>query len=267
MEPPSGFEHGTPGSGIHVISHGNHLKSVRLYLIKQKMQKKKLGFFDEHFSTGKNELIGEDNIEYNSNTTEPGSGEINVDECDDEQSFSRDIGTITEPSEALPIPMLFAHITREADVSTFPGMFKAIFEMLKPKAQVMTYWDGQKKTLRLHKRANSAQLSQTLLSSPNYNLDPLLLPISNDGPARKLSLEQELLLTLMKITLNLLYNDLAFQFQISNRKVSQIFIIWIKLVSKEFSVLVIWPSRHQIRATLPECFKKLFQKTRKIIIA
>ena len=67
-------------------------------------------------------MIGEDNIEYNSDTTEPGSGEINVDECDDEQSFSRDIGTITEPSEALPIPMLFARITREADVSTFPGI-------------------------------------------------------------------------------------------------------------------------------------------------
>ena len=120
------------------------------------MQKKKLVFFHEHFSTGKNELIREDNIEYNSNTTEPSSGEINVDECDNEQPFSRDIGTITEPSEALPIPMLFAHITREADVSTFPGtegpgMFKTIFEMLKPKAQVMTYWDAQKKTLRLHK--------------------------------------------------------------------------------------------------------------------
>ena len=31
------------------------------------------------------------------------------------------------------------------------------------------------------------------------------------------------------------------------------------------SVLVIWPSRRQIRATLPECFKKLFPKTRTII--
>ena len=63
--------------------------------------------------------------------------------------------------------MLFAHITREADVPTFTGiegpeMFKAIFEMLKPKT--------------------------------NYNLDPQLLPISNDGPARELSLEQEVLL-------------------------------------------------------------------------
>ena len=151
---------------------------------------------------------------------------------------------MTEPSEAFPIPMLFAHISREADVSTFTGieepeMFKAIFEMLKPKTQVMTCWDGQKKTLRLRQRANSAQLTHTLLSSPNYNFDPLLLPIFNDGPSRKLSLEQKLLLTLMKIRFNLLNDDLAFRFQISNGKVSQIFITWIKLLAKELSVLVI----------------------------
>ena len=62
----------------------------------------------------------------------------------------------------LSIPMLFAHTTREFGASTFIGierteMFKAIFEMLKPKARVMT--------LKLHKRANSAQLTQTLWSS------------------------------------------------------------------------------------------------------
>ena len=166
--------------------------------------------------------------------------------------------------------MLFAYITREADVSIFTGiegpeMFKAIFEMLKPKAQVMTYWDGQKKTLRLRKRANSAQLIHTRLSYPNYNLDPLLLPISNDVPARKLYLEQELLLTLMKIWLNFLNDDLAFRFQISIGRVSQIFITWIKLLSKDLSALVIWPSRRQIRAALPKCFKKLIPRTRTII--
>ena len=122
-----------------------------------------------------------------------------------------------------------------------------------------------KKTLRLRKRANSVQLTQTLLSSPNYNLDPLLLPISNDEPARKRSSEQELLLTLMKIRLHLLNEDLTFRFQISNGKVSQIFITWIKLLSKELPGLVIWPSRHQNRAKLPKCFKQLFPKTRTII--
>ena len=135
------------------------------------------------------------------------------------------------------IPVLFAQIAREADVSTFigiegPEMFKTILEMLKPKAQVMIYWDGQKKTLRLCKRANLAQLTQTLLSSAIYNLDPLLLPISNDGPARKLSLEQELLLTLMKIRLNLLNDDLACRFQISNDRISQILYHLDKIIIK-----------------------------------
>ena len=102
----------------------------------------------------------------------------------------------------------------------------------------------EKKDVIWHKRANSAQLTQTLLSSPNSNIDSSLLPVSNDGPAIKLSLLQELLLTLIKIRLNLLNDDLAFRFQIFNGKVSQIFLTWIKLLSKELSVLVIWPSRH-----------------------
>ena len=102
----------------------------------------------------------------------------------------------------------------------------------------------EKKDVIWHKRVNSAKLTQTLLSSPNSNVDSSLLPVSNDGPARKLSLLQELLLTLIKIRLKLLNDDLAFRFQIFNGKVSQIFLTWIKLLSKELSVLVIWPSRH-----------------------
>ena len=90
----------------------------------------------------------------------------------------------------------------------------------------MTYWDGQKKPLRLRKRPGSAELTRTLLSSPDYDTDPLLLPITKDGRPRKLSLEQEFLLTLMKLRLNLLNDDLAFRFQISSGKVSQIFITW-----------------------------------------
>lgn len=185
-------------------------------------------------------------------------------------SLTKDIGCNTEDQEPEPIPVQFAHITRECDVCTFTGlegpeMFKAIFYLLKPKAAIMNYWDGQKKTLRLRKRASSVELAQSLLASPDFNIDPVLLPITKSGPKRKLSLEQEMLLTLMKIRMNLLNDDLAHRFQISSGKVSQIFITWIKLMSKELSTLIIWPSRSQIRATLPECFRKLFPKTRTII--
>ena len=90
-----------------------------------------------------NRLGGEDNIENDIDTIEPGLGEINVDktltgnECDDKQSLQK----FFEANGALLIRMLFAHITRESDVSTGtegPEIFKVIFEIVKPKAWVMT---------------------------------------------------------------------------------------------------------------------------------
>ena len=85
------------------------------------------------------------------------------------------------------------------------------------------------------------------------------------GPERKLSLEQELLLMLMKLRLALLVDDLAFRFKVSHGSVSSIFITWVKLLSKELSILIIWPSRSQMRNNLPHCFKKLYPKVKCII--
>ena len=65
--------------------------------------------------------------------------------------------------------------------------------------------------------------------------------------------------------LALLVDDLAFRFQISSTMVSSIFITWIKLMSKELSVLIIWLIRSQIKKILPSCFQKLLPKVRCII--
>ena len=66
----------------------------------------------------------------------------------------------------------------------------------------------------------------------------------------------------MKLWLDLLQTDLACRFDVSPGKVSQIFITWIKLLSKQLGVLIIWPSKSQVRKTLPQCFKKLYPKVR-----
>ena len=42
--------------------------------------------------------------------------------------------------------------------------------------------------------------------------------------------------------------------------VSSIFITWAKLMSIELSVLIVWPSRQQVKKTLPSCFRKLYPK-------
>ena len=96
-------------------------------------------------------------------------------------------------------------------------------------------------------------------------LNCLLVLAKKSGPPRKLSLGQELLLTLMKLRLALLTEDLAFRFQVSSTTASSIFITWIKLMSRELAVLIIWPSRSQIKKTLPSCFRKLYPKVRCII--
>ena len=64
----------------------------------------------------------------------------------------------------------------------------------------------------------------------------------------------------MKLRLALLTVDLGFRFHVSATTVSSIFITWAKLMSKELSVLIVWPSRQQVKKTLPSCFRKLYPK-------
>ena len=52
------------------------------------------------------------------------------------------------------------------------------------------------------------------------------------GPPRKLALEQELLLTLTRLRLGLLLEDLAWRFNNSAGTASSIFLTWVKLLSK-----------------------------------
>lgn len=76
------------------------------------------------------------------------------------------------------------------------------------------------------------------------------------GPKRKLDHQNELLLTLVKLKLDLLEDDLAFRFNISTSLVSQILSTWIPLLAKELEGLIYWPSREEINQYYPACFKK-----------
>ena len=58
---------------------------------------------------------------------------------------------------------------------------------------------------------------------------------------------------------------LAYRFDVSPGKLSKIFITSITVLSKQLGVLIIWPSKSQVRKTLPQCFKKLYPKVRTII--
>ena len=120
-----------------------------------------------------------------------------------------------------------------------------------PKASVMQYWKGPRQTLK------EAPLRYSLDEDPNLYLKP--------GPSRKLKLEHELLLVMMRLRLDLLVHDLACMFQLSDALVSSIFITWIKLMRYELCHLIIWPARNVIRENLPICFRSFYPKVRCII--
>ena len=164
----------------------------------------------------------------------------------------------SEDDPSSTIPMRFEQLTRESDVKFFTGLsstesFKCLFDYLLPKAESMQYWRGAKQT------------QKEQMKEPSTFKEFAGRSDCRTGPPRKLSLEQEFLLTLMKLRLALLLEDLSFRFGISNGTTSSVLVTWIKLCSKELSVLIKWPTRAQIKRTLPSCFRKLYPKVRCII--
>ena len=127
-------------------------------------------------------------------------------------SSSEDIESNTTANEAVQCSdpmisaMIFADLTRDHDVTFFTGLsnssnFKLVFEFLSKKATTMHYWKGKKNT------------SQNALAPRDLK----------NATLRSLSLEQELLSTLMRLRLGLLTDDLAHRFMISKGSMSCIF--------------------------------------------
>ena len=137
---------------------------------------------------------------------------------------------------------------------------------LIPRVHVFNYWYGPKETSSDETNTTSSYQGnvETIISSNAY-CEGEVLPINRRGPDRKLTYEQEYLLVLMRLRLGLLVKDLGFRFQVSSARVSQIWITWIKLLSKELRHLIIWSSKGQIFATLPDAFKRLYPKVQTII--
>ncbi|XP_006824990.1 uncharacterized protein LOC100378599 [Saccoglossus kowalevskii] len=86
------------------------------------------------------------------------------------------------------------------------------------------------------------------------------------GPERKLDSMNELFLTLVRLRVGLLHQDIAYRFGISKGHVTTVVTTWIQLLYKQFSRLRsdMFPSRDIVKRNLPACFKK-FRDIRVII--
>ena len=96
--------------------------------------------------------------------------------------------------------MRFEQLTRESDVRFYTGLpsteaFRCLFDYLLPKARNMQYWRGSKQTEK--ERPKDLTPFQQFAGGRG----------SRTGTPRKLRLEEEFPLTLMKLRLALLLED------------------------------------------------------------
>ena len=88
--------------------------------------------------------------------------------------------------------------------------------------------------------------------------NPNKTPSKRSGPKRKILNKDQLFMTLIRLRLGLLNQDLAYRFKTSIRQVSTIIITWIQLMYKQFYPLRkgMFASRQTVRKYLPKSFKK-----------
>uniref|UniRef100_A0A672YAS2 DDE Tnp4 domain-containing protein n=1 Tax=Sphaeramia orbicularis TaxID=375764 RepID=A0A672YAS2_9TELE len=98
---------------------------------------------------------------------------------------------------------------------------------------------------------------------PNLQTFMLVLSyVSSVFPAttkQSLKPTQELLLTLMKLRLNLSEDFLGYLFGIHQSTVSRVFRRWINVMASRLHPLILWPEREDLRRSLPMCFQKFFK--------
>ena len=83
--------------------------------------------------------------------------------------------------------------------------------------------------------------------------------------ARKLSVDDELLLVLIKLRHNFPESDLGNRFTVSQPTVSRIFSTWVHCLYHAFKEINIWPSRRLVDLYMPVAFKEKYSSTRVVI--
>lgn len=77
---------------------------------------------------------------------------------------------------------------------------------------------------------------------------------------------QEFVLVLIKLRLNVPFQDLAYRFNVSLTTVSRIFSSWMVVMDAKLSNLIFWPEREQLWNTMPICFQYAFGKKVTVVI-
>ena len=139
------------------------------------------------------------------------------------------------------------YLKTDAKVKTYTGLkskvqFNDLLKHISGKAIGMRYWAGVK---------NTKPVTRNFKQTPKKS-----------GPMRKLSLREELLLTLMKLRLAPINEMLGDIFGVSETTVSHVFNTWVKMLKEELLPLIYWPEKEAIKSDAPKSLPPKYRNVR-----
>ncbi|XP_045165921.1 uncharacterized protein LOC123529598 [Mercenaria mercenaria] len=144
------------------------------------------------------------------------------------------------------------------------AVFNTVLELIVPKKDrsSITYWDRRKSSSYT---SGAEYFESDYEMSESESSDEEDFDASQASRTYKLSLEDEFLLTVMKLRLGLFNKDLANRFQISLSMVSRIFNTWINLIYIRLGSMKVFPHRDIISKHMTHDFKKQYPNVMLII--
>lgn len=126
-------------------------------------------------------------------------------------------------------------------------LFNSLFILLEPYLKNLRYWRGTKQS-----KVVASKIRKKSFISSNK---------------KKLSLKNEFLMTLMRLRLGLLNEDLADRFCISPASCSNIFKTWVRFLSETLGkALVAWLPKESILQNMPKVYRKAGHGKLRVII-
>ncbi|XP_068707676.1 uncharacterized protein [Montipora foliosa] len=133
------------------------------------------------------------------------------------------------------------------------NIFLFIFKKVKAKSGKLCFHNG---------KVTRNDISET----KNYQKSPTKPGCrKNPGPRCEINAENQMLMTLMKLRLNLHTNDLAFRCSVSVPSLSCIMSTWIGFLGREVELLLYFPSEEETLSYTPKCFVGNLKKVEIII--
>ncbi|KAJ8966057.1 hypothetical protein NQ314_003765 [Rhamnusium bicolor] len=164
--------------------------------------------------------------------------------------------------------MRFAKISKSIQTNLTLDALSSIFLSLKTHDELQQQL--KKLTLCCKSLENDDDKTRYYTGLHTYNVFKLVIdyihPFIKVHLNTVLPAEDQILLTLVKLRLNLDFKDLAYRFGISKFSTSTYFKNTLRIIYLRFKTLVFWPDRSIILKTVPSCFKESFHENTTIII-